>query len=123
MATVAQMTVRGAGVLLILLGILFWTGNADSLVLVHMLLGFLMVVALWMLAVVAARAGVSMGLVALAVFWGLVVPVLGLTQVNLLTGDRHWIVQVVHLLVGLGAIGIAEGLGMMIKARQRATAS
>jgi hypothetical protein len=33
----------------------------------------------------------------------------------LLTGDFHWIIQVLHLLVGLGAIGQAEGLAARIK--------
>ena len=35
---------------------------------------------------------------------------LGLTQALLLNGSAHWIVQVLHLLVGLGAIGLAEML-------------
>ena len=120
LAKVAQMTVRGSGVLLIVLGILFWTGRAEALQIVHILLGLLLVVALWTLAFLAGRAGVNLGLVALAVVLGLVMPVLGLTQKDLLSGDGHWVIQVVHLLVGLAAIGLAERLGAAIKTRAAA---
>jgi hypothetical protein len=114
-ATVAQMAVRLLGLVLIVLGILFWTGNALSLVPVHMLAGLLLVLSLWTLAFLAARSGVQPGFVALAFLWGLLVPVLGLTQGMLLVGSGHWLVQVLHLLVGLAAIGQAEGLGQRIK--------
>jgi hypothetical protein len=33
-----------------------------------------------------------------------------MTQAAVLPGDLHWLVQVLHLLVGLGAIGQAESL-------------
>jgi len=45
-----------------------------------------------------------------AVAWGLIAPILGLTQANLLTNNWHWVIQVLHLLVGLAAIGTGEGL-------------
>jgi hypothetical protein len=61
------------------------------------------------------------GFVAFASLWGLLVVVLGLTQGRLLTGDVHWVIQVLHLLVGLGAIGQAEGLGR--RARQAPVAA
>jgi hypothetical protein len=85
--------------------------------------GFVLVFSLWTLAVLAARAGVHPGLVALAIVWGFIVPVLGLTQERLLPGDAHWVIQVLHLLVGLGAIGQAEGLAARIKGRRTANRS
>jgi hypothetical protein len=123
-ATVAQMLVRLCGLVLIVLGVLFWTGHALTLVPLHMLVGFILVLALWTLAALAARAGVNVGQVALAAVWGLVVPVLGLTQGSLLTGDAHWLVRVLHLLVGVAAIGQAEALAGAIRrlARQPAHA-
>ena len=69
------------------------------------------------LAGLAARAGVNLALVALAVVWGLIVPVLGMTQAGLLPGSLHLIVRVIHLLVGLGAIWQAEILAARIKSR------
>ncbi len=115
--TVARMLVRATGAIQIVLGVLFWTDTATGLISLHKLIGFVLVLSLWTLAFLAARAGVSPGLVALAVVWGLVTPVLGFTQDRLLTGSAHWVIEVLHLLVGLGAIAQAEGLARRILAR------
>jgi len=113
--TIAHTLIRLSGLTAIVLGVLFWTGNARVLIPVHMLIGLVLVLSLWTLALLAARAGVDRGLVALAAVWGLIVPVLGLTQGELLPGDYHWVVKVVHLLVGLGAMGEGDGLAARIK--------
>jgi hypothetical protein len=115
--TTAQMLVRAVAVVQLVLGGLFWTGNALDLVPLHQTLGFLLVFGLWTLAALAARAGVRPPLVALAAVWGLILPILGLTQTNLLVGSAHWLIEVLHLLVGLGAIGMAEGLAARVKER------
>ena len=72
-----QMAIRAVGVVQLVLGILFWTGNALGLVDLHQLLGIVLVLALWTQAVLAARAGVQPGLVAAAAVWGLLVVVVG----------------------------------------------
>jgi hypothetical protein len=114
-AMVAVMLVRLAAVILIVLGVLFWTGHASSLVPLHILIGLVLVLALWALAVIALQSGVRPALPALAIVWGLIVVIFGLAQTNLLTGDAHWVVQVLHLLIGLVAVGFAE----MLSARLR----
>src|SRR5262245_29992683 len=114
-ATAAQPLVGLIGLVMIVLGLLFWSGNMLALVPVHMLLGLLLVVLLWSLAIMGARAHVPAGLVALAIAWGFVVPGLGLLQGELLPGDSHWVVQVLHLLVGMIGIGLAERLAARIK--------
>ena len=48
----------------------------------------LVVLSLWTLALLSARASERPGLVALAIGWGLIVPILGLTQDQLLPGTR-----------------------------------
>lgn len=123
-ASILQILVRIIGLVLIVLGVLFWTGNAGALIETHKLLGITLVLLLWTLAVLGAIAKVSPGAVALALVWGLIVPILGITQVRLLPGSLHWIIQVAHLLVGLVAIGLAGTLGRQIKSRlsQRAAA-
>ena len=113
--TVAHMTLRASGLLLILLGLAIWTGRADQVIPVHEFLGFVLVLSLWTLAFFAARAGVRIGLVVVAVVWGLIAPALGLTQQNLVTGDLHWTIQILHLLIGLGAIGLGERLALEIR--------
>src|SRR5215831_1869027 len=114
-ATVAQWLVRVTGLTQIVLGLLFWTGNQLALVPVHILVGLVLVLSLWTLAFIGARSGVQPGLVAAAFVWGLVVVVLGLSQSDILTTGPHWLIQVLHLLVGLAAIGQAEALGVRIR--------
>jgi len=116
---VAQTIVRFTGLVQIVLGVLFWTGNARGMIPVHMLVGLVLVLALWVLTGLAARAGVDPALVAVAGLWGFLVPALGLTQTTLLPGDYHWLIQVLHLLVGLVAIGLGEVLATRIKAPRR----
>jgi hypothetical protein len=116
--TAIQMAIRVAGVVQILLGLAFWTGNALGLVDLHQLIGILLVLALWALAALAARAGVQPGLVAGAVVLGLIVPVVGLTQRELLPGSAHVVVEVLHLLLGLGLLGLADILAARAKARR-----
>jgi hypothetical protein len=117
-ATIAQMLVRACGLVLLVLGILFWTGNAESLIDLHRLLGFVLVISLLVLVVLAARSGAPPGLVALALAWAVVVPVLGMTQDRLVTGSAHWLIRVLHLLLGLGAIALAERLARLVKGRR-----
>jgi thiol:disulfide interchange protein len=114
-STIALMTIRISGLLLLLLGLAIWTGRADGGIPIHELLGFVLVVALWTLSYFAARAGVPMRWVVLAVAWGLAAPLLGLTQENLVDGDWHWTIQVLHLLIGAGAIGQGENLALRMR--------
>src|SRR5690242_19413360 len=113
--TVALMLVRFTGLILIILGVLFWTGNARALIPIHMLRGLVLVLSLWTLAILAGRAGVPWGLVALALAWGAIALILGMVQTQLLPGPQHWVIQELHLLVGLGAIGLAEGLAARVR--------
>jgi hypothetical protein len=114
--TAIQMAIRAVGVVEIVLGLLFWTGNALGLVDLHQLLGILLVLGLWTVAALAHRAGVPAGLVAVAALWGLVVPIVGLTQRELLPGSAHWVIQVIHLLLGIGLLALAESLATRAKA-------
>ncbi|WP_188964061.1 hypothetical protein [Deinococcus aquiradiocola] len=102
--------IRVAGLLALGLGLSFWSGSAGGLVQVHMLLGLLVAVSVVALAVIAARRGVPVPLVVVAVLLALALPGLGASQMRIMPGASHWVIQVVHLLTGLGAIGIGEAL-------------
>ena len=115
--TAIQMGIRAVGVVQLVLGLTFWTGNLLGLVDLHQLLGILLVLGLWTQAALAHRAGVPAGLVVAAAVLGLVVVVLGLTQRELLPGSAHVVVEVVHLLLGLGLLALAENLAVRAKAR------
>lgn len=107
-ASLSRIVMRILGTVLVLLGLAFWTGNFESLVPLHMLLGLLLVILLWAIAAAALTRGVLRPVAIAAIVWGLIVVALGLTQQQLLPGDFHWIIQILHLLVGFGAIGISE---------------
>jgi hypothetical protein len=113
--TIARGLVRAAFVVQIVLGVIFWTGNALGLKNLHMLIGFILVLALETIVLAAARRGVEVGLVILAAVWGVVTVLLGLTQESILVGSAHWVIRVLHLLVGIGAIGLSEALAGRIQ--------
>ena len=102
--TVAQAFLFGSAVVLLVLGAIIWTGHADELIPVHVLVGFVLVLSLWTIAAIAARAGVSRAVVAGAVAWSVVAPVLGATQDALVTGAAHWTIQLLHLMIGMGVV-------------------
>ena len=107
------MVLRTCVVLTLILGILLWTGNAaDSLVLVHMGLGILVVLSLWTLGLAQALTkGGSSCLAIGTVVLGLILAASGGTQDEILTGSLHWVIQVIHLLLGLSALGLGEWIG------------
>jgi hypothetical protein len=113
--TIARGLVRAAFIVQIVLGVIFWTGNALGLKNLHILIGFILVLALETIVVAAARRGVDTGLWVLAGVWGVVTVLLGISQENLLTGSAHWVIRVLHLLVGIGAIGLSESLAGRIE--------
>ena len=118
MATrILTMTLRLLFLVMLVLGILFWTGKAGGgLVLLHMFLGIVFVAVFWAIGIVQAmgRNG-SLGLTLGTFILGLVIAIYGLAQRSLLPGSGHWIIQVIHLLLALIAIGMAE----MIAGRTR----
>ncbi len=114
-ASIAQMLVRISGLTAVVLGLLFWAGYARNLIPLHMLAGSLLVLSVWTLAFLAARAGLNRGFVLLTVLWGVLVPVFGMTQAGLLPGDAHWVIQVLHLLVGIVAMVLGQGLATRTK--------
>jgi hypothetical protein len=105
-----------SGVLALILGLLFWFGAALDLVSLHMLLGLLAVGALWLIGISQfyfPSGSRLIGLAALVV--GALTAALGLYQSALMLGPSHWIVRVIHLLLGVLTIG----LGHMGAARYR----
>src|SRR5579875_500213 len=104
-----QMLIRLAWRVLIVLGLLFWTGHALNLILVHMDTGVVFVLLLWILAALAI----------LTVIWGLLVAAFGMAMPRLLAGGNPWPIGVAHLLIGIVAIGLAEMLSARMKRKQR----
>ena len=121
--TVARWVVGVTGVTQVAHGVRFWGGRAYSLVPLHMAIGLAFVLAVWTLAALAARAGVKRGPVVLGALWGIVVLALGMTQGRLLPGPAHWVVKLLHLLVGVAAMALAARLTDEIRKRVGAAPS
>ena len=104
------MFMRAAAAVQLILGIGFWTGNWAGLVNIHMLIGVLYVLALWSLAGMALSQRRAAGLAVFALVWGVVIAGLGMTQRGIMAGDLHWVIRVLHLVISLAAMPMAERL-------------
>lgn len=106
---IASIVLRVCGALAVILGLLFWSGNALNLIPIHMLLGFLVVLSLWVVGIGQAFSSEgSWPLAGGALLLGLLVIVLGMTQSSLAVGPFHWVIRVVHLLLGLLAVRLGQ---------------
>ena len=104
------MFMRIAALVQVVVGIGLWTGHLYAFVDVHRTIGMLFVLALWGIGAIALVQRRAAGLAAFAVVWGVVVAAVGFTQQQLLSGDLHWIVRVLHLAIAMASMPIAERL-------------
>jgi hypothetical protein len=120
---ITLMVLRVVVLLALILGLLLWFGVGGALVPVHMLLGILVVLSLWVLGGFAftIKGGVGLGIG--AIVWGLIVLLFGLNQSTILVGDLHWLIRVIHLLLGLSAAGLGEAIAGRYKRLNVATQS
>lgn len=115
---IASIVLRVCGGLAVILGLLFWTRNGLNLIPIHMLLGLLVVLSLWITGVGQALApGGSWPLAAVALVLGLLVVFVGIRQSSLLVGPLHWVIQVVHLLLGMLAVGVGQAAAARYRRR------
>jgi hypothetical protein len=106
---VASLMLRVFGTLALILGLLFWIGYAVNLIAIHMLLGLLVVLLLWIIGVGQAFSKNGSWMLAIgALALGALVVVFGLRQSGLLVGPFHWVIQVIHLLLGVMAVGFGQ---------------
>ncbi len=111
---IAIMLMRLCVLIALILGILFWIRGTDvaggRLVLLHMGIGILIALLLVILGfVIVTVKGRNIGLTIGAFVIAICMVALGLSQQSILAGSSlHWIIQVVHLLLGLLAIGMGE---------------
>ena len=121
---VSSMVLRIAALAALVLGIIFWTGNANNLQIVHIVLGFLVVISLWVLGIAqGVRRGGSFGLALATFVVGFFVLLVGLFQTRWLTGSNHWVIQVIHLILGLSAISLGEMIGARYRRMTAKTAA
>ena len=108
---ITSMLLRVFFLINLVLGILFWTNTAAEqvvkfhLVELHMLVGILFVVALWIVSAAQGLKGGSLGLVVGAFAAGLGLAIIGLIQKS--TGMTG-IIPALHILFFLGAMTLGE---------------
>jgi hypothetical protein len=106
---ISSIVLRVCGVLALILGLLLWNGSALNLIPVHMLLGVLVVLSLWIIGVgqfFSRNGSWIITICALAV--GVLVIIVGITQSSLMVGSFHWVIKVLHLLLGMLAVGVGQ---------------
>jgi hypothetical protein len=113
LSRIPTMTVRASGALALLLGLFLWPGTHDNLQGIHMAVGIILVLALFWLAAINVQHNGSMVFSVLAFVDGLALYFVGTQQATWLTGGAHWVIQILHVVLGLLAIGLGE----MISAR------
>lgn len=128
--TIAQMILRVAVLLALILGILFWVNSSlpdsnPALKNIHMLLGILVVLSLWIVGLTQGwLKGGSFGLAAGTFVVGLAVAVVGLWQISWKdAGANPELIDTIHLLLGLLAVGLGEMIVGRVKRAARAASA
>jgi hypothetical protein len=111
---------RGSAVLAWVLGVLFWRGNADNFVPLHLAiaLGVLMALSLWGAGLLVGTKGGSPQLMISAFVVGLIGMVFAFNQETFLAGSLHWIIQVVHVLLAMSMVILAIPIARHYNAAQ-----
>jgi len=113
--TIMLMLVRLLVVVQVILGLMMWFGGAKDLSRAHEGIGIVFVLAASAVAAIGARAGAPRSLVTVTLMWAIITLLFGYSQVGLITGSMHWIIRIVHLVLGLGLAGQAERVARAVK--------
>lgn len=109
MGRVASIVLRAGALVNLILGFAVWAGWAESMVLAHMVLGLVVIVAAWTLALPEATApGGNRAVAGAAVVLGLLLPVIGMLQLSVEPGAAMWAMRALHVLTAIGIIGVGE---------------
>jgi hypothetical protein len=123
--TIASWVLRLGALAALILGIFFWVGSAaDALIPVHTIIGIIVVLSLWVIGLAQGfYKGGSFSVAVVTFVVGLALAIVGLSQQQLLSGSTHWIIQVIHLLLGITAIGLGEMIAGRTKRRLKTLAA
>lgn len=110
MITLLRWCIRIAWLGALVLGLLLWSGRLAGALNFHMFLGGVVAVALVILAAYAFVSRVRIPLAIVSIVWAAATVYVGLMQNRWMPGSSHWVIEAIHLLLGVGAIGMAEAL-------------
>ncbi|HEY4132472.1 MAG TPA: hypothetical protein VGM50_17810 [Gemmatimonadaceae bacterium] len=111
---------RILGGIQLLLGICFWLGYAITWIPLHMAIGVVFVLVLWIIGIIGATKGAGVGAAVGAIGWGILVAAIGMMQQRILIGEMHWIIRVTHLVIALASLPLA---GVIYTRAQKAQSS
>ena len=121
-ARLLQIVVAITGLCALVLGLFIWIANID-LTDIHMLFGLLVTLGLLVMSIIAltVRELRIWGIV--GIVYAFIVLIFGISHVNLLVGNLHWLIQTLHLLVDIGAIALTGTLGARYRTLRRGEAA
>lgn len=127
--TITQMILRVAALLAVIMGITFWIKpelyyTAKALINIHMLLGIIVVLSLWAIGFIQGRLkGGSFGLALGTFIIGLIVAIVGMFQHSWKeAGVNVELMNSIHLLLGIIAVGFGEMISGRVKRATKAAA-
>lgn len=92
------------------LGLVIWFVGASS-VTIHIVLGVVVTLILLIISGIAFTARETRWPGVIGLVYTCVLPAFGFLQLGLLKGSLHWLIQLVHLIIGIGSIGIIHFIG------------
>jgi hypothetical protein len=83
----------------------------------HMIVGTIVAAALAIVAAWAIAKGARVPAALAGLIWAAATVYVGRMQMGWMTGNSHWVIEVIHAALGLGAIGMVEMLAAGITKR------
>ncbi|SRR5258707_10420187 len=121
--SILEWILRIAGLGALVLGLLIWTLQLDSVITIHMLFGLVVALTLLIISIFAVFARGTRVLGIIGILYAFALPVFGVNQVFLAIGNLHWLIQAAHLLVGIGALALAGVTSVRYRSLKKAALS
>ena len=86
-----------------------------------MLFGFSVAIILLIMSIMAVSTKGMRTWGIIGIIYAIILPIFGLTQANILVTNLHWIIQILHMLVGIGAMVLTGVMGPRYAIIKRAT--
>ena len=120
-ARLLQIVVAITGLCALVLGLFIWIANID-LTDIHMLFGLLVTLGLLVMSIIALTASGLRIWGMIGIVYAIVVLIFGVSHSTILVGNLHWLIQTLHLLVGIGAIVLTGLIGARYRTLKRGAA-
>ena len=107
---IIEWILRIAGLGALVLGLLIWFAQLN-VISIHMLFGITVALTLLIVSLIAVFTRGMRLMGGIGIVYAFILPTFGLNQDLLLIGDLHWLIQIAHMLVGIGALALAGLIG------------